>query len=157
MQNLVLVVCDSNRTYSPLAAAILAKELSDHPVLRDWQVRSAGAFVGPSPQLSYAPLSSYAQTKGLSLGSAPARDINTEEIQLARFIIVCEPDTMELLRAQFNIENLHILFLPNYSTTRLYHRIPDPLLGELPVAEFFSVIQEATMNLYTQELKHITD
>jgi hypothetical protein len=153
MNNFVLVLCDSHRTYSPLTAAILAREFSTHPVLQNWHIRSAGAFAGPLPQEPFAPLVAYARSKGLDYFPDITQDMDTEELQAARFAIVCEPDTMELLSTQIDAQNSSILFLPSYCTTTMYTRIPDPLLGEIPVPEFFDVVHEATLRLYEREFK----
>lgn len=104
----ILLLCTGNICRSPLAEALLARELTDHKV---WSAGLAALVGQPADTLSVA----VALVHNLDINAHRAQQVNSWMCQRAELILVMEPLHKNQLEHQFPLVRGKVFLLGQYS------------------------------------------
>jgi len=129
----ILFVCTANRFRSPLAAAMLGRNLEAMGIARSWQVASAGTWAQPGqpalPQICEA-----AQRAGLDLSGHRSVRVSRKTLSSYDLVLVMQASQREALLSEFPDFKDSIYLLSEVAERRTYD-IPDALGSEQEIAE----------------------
>jgi protein-tyrosine-phosphatase len=129
----VLFVCTANRFRSPLAAAFLARALTDMGIAGDWRVGSAGTWAIPG-QPALLPVSQAARRFGIDLSGHRATRVSRKVLSAYDLILVMEAGHREALLTELP-ELKERLYLLSEVVERRSYGIPDSLESEEGILE----------------------
>ena len=119
----IVFVCTRNRFRSPLAAAILKRELATHKIPGEWIVESAGSWVHdlvpPTPEAFFE-----AAKRGLDISSHIAQGIEALDLDSIDLLLVMEQGQKESILLDFPHLTDRIYLLSELSGPAF--TIPDP-------------------------------
>lgn len=125
----IVFVCTKNQFRSPLAAAILNKELATRKIPGEWIVDSAGSWVADlAPATPEALIE--AEKRGLDLSSHTAKGIETLDFDSIDLLLVMEQGQKESVLLEFPK-----LFDRTFLVSELSgpgYSIPDPYITKEP-------------------------
>jgi len=134
----IVFVCTRNRFRSPLAAAILKRELATHKIPGEWIVESAGSWVHdllpPTPEAFFE-----AAKRGLDISSHIAQGIEALDLDSIDLLLVMEQGQKESILTDFPklIDRTYLLSeLSGPAFT-----IPDPYVSKEPFSEIAQEIE----------------
>lgn len=144
----IVFVCTKNQFRSPLATAMLRRELATRNKLGDWTVDSAGSWVQdlvlPTPDAFIE-----AEKRGLDLSSYIARGIETLDLDSIDLFLVMEQGQKESILLDFPKLRDRIYLLSELSGPA--YSIPDPYITN----EICSDIAEEIENLIKDNFEEI--
>ena len=128
----IVFVCTRNRFRSPLAAAILKRELATRKIPGEWIVESAGSWVQdllpPTPEAFIE-----AAKRGLDLSSHISQGIEAFDLDSVDLLLVMEIGQKESILLDFPKLSGRIFLLSELSG--LAFTIPDPYLTKESFSE----------------------
>lgn len=134
----IVFVCTKNRFRSPLAAAMLRRELMIRKVPGDWIIESTGSWVEvplpPTPE-AFAE----AEKRGLDISSHTSLGIETLDFDTINLLLVMESGQKESILLDFPMLNHRTFLLSELSGPAF--SIPDPYLSKEPFSDIASEIE----------------
>ena len=128
----IVFVCTKNRFRSPLAAAMLRRELMIRKVPGDWIIESTGSWVEeplpPTPE-AFAE----AEKRSLDLSAHVAQGIESMDIDSIDLLLVMEQGQKESILLDFPDITGRIFLLTELSGTP--YSIPDPYVSKEPFGD----------------------
>lgn len=125
----IAFVCTRNRFRSPLAAAILQRELADRNIPGEWVIESAGSWVhdlvSPTPEAIIE-----AAKRGLDISSHTAQGIETLDLDSIDLLLVMEQGQKESILLDFPQLTNRTFLLSEFSGPAF--SIPDPYITKEP-------------------------
>ena len=125
----IAFVCTKNRFRSPLAAAILQRELADRNIPGEWVIESAGSWVhdlvSPTPEAIIE-----AAKRGLDISSHTAQGIETLDLDSIDLLFVMEQGQKESILLDFPQLTNRTFLLSELSGPAF--NIPDPYVTKEP-------------------------
>ena len=96
----ILMICTANQCRSPVAAALLRRQLTEQNSNTPWTVESAGTWaVGARP--AHAQMCKVAEEAGLDLSQHRARNVETLALNSYALILTMEQSHKEALQVEF--------------------------------------------------------
>jgi protein-tyrosine phosphatase len=96
----ILIICTANQCRSPVAEALLRRQLSEHDNHTPWIVESAGTWaVGARP--AHAQMCKVAEEAGLDLSRHRARNVEDLTLNNYALILTMEQNHKEALQVEF--------------------------------------------------------
>lgn len=123
----ILIVCTANQCRSPVAAALLQKELQNGASTQAWQVESAGVWASPGKP-AHQEMRRAALEVGLDLGAHRAHPIETLQ-PLTNFdlILTMEQSQKEAIQIEFPQVSKRVYLLSEMAG--IAYDIADPIGG----------------------------
>lgn len=125
----IAFVCTRNRFRSPLAEAILQRELADRNIPGEWVIESAGSWVHdlvpPTPEAIIE-----AAKRGLDISSHTAQGIETLDLDSIDLLLVMEQGQKESILLDFPQLTNRTFLLSELSGPAF--NIPDPYVTKEP-------------------------
>jgi protein-tyrosine phosphatase len=160
----VLFVCTANRFRSPLAAAMLKKNLEDLGIAGDWRISSAGTWATPG-QPAIPEVFEAAQRFGIDLSGHRSARVSRTLISAYNLILVMQAGQKEALLTEFPHLQERV-YLLSYVAERRSYDITDTLGSEQEapevIAELDSLIRRGLDSIcvlatYLSNNKRISD
>lgn len=96
----ILIVCTANQCRSPVAEALLRRQLAEHESNTPWTVESAGTWaIGARPV--HAQMGKVAEEAGLDLSRHRARNVEDLALNSYALILTMEQSHKEALQVEF--------------------------------------------------------
>ena len=145
----IAFVCTRNRFRSPLAAAILQRELSDRNIPGEWVIESAGSWVHdlvpPTPEAFIE-----AAKRCLDISSHTAQSIEALDLDSIDFLLVMEQGQKESILLDFPQLTNRTFLLSELSGPAF--SIPDPYVTKEPsdvIAQEIEILIESNFDQIT--------
>lgn len=123
----ILMVCTANLFRSPIAAALLEREIDLQDNAADWIVRSAGTWTNNGAPVPPITLQVGKSLNIHGLQSHRTRQVDEQLLAESDLIIVMESNHKEAIQSEFADTKGRIFVLPEIVVQKSYD-IPDPTL-----------------------------
>lgn len=138
----VLVICLGNICRSPLGEGIL----HHHKPNTDWHIDSAGIgnwHVGSAPDNRSIKV---AMENGIDISSQKTRQITQDDFNTFDFILVMEPDQIEILERNYSKGKAQVKLITEWAHPNENIIVPDPYYGEQKDFSFaFNLLEKSCL------------
>ena len=145
----ILFICTANQFRSPLAAALLRKNLEDMGMADSWRIASAGIWAKPGHPV-VSGLAEAAQTFGIDLSSHRSVRVSQSLIADYDLLLVMQAGQKEALLSEFPELEDRVYLLSELTERRSYD-IPDALGSAQEmlevIAELESLLQRGLQSI----------
>ena len=124
----ILIICTANQCRSPLAEALLRRQLNTNHPTEDWRIDSAGTWA-TNGRSAHADMRTAAAEVGLDLTAHRARNVDSVNLEAYDLLLTMEQNHKEAIQVEFpDIRDRIYLLSEMFGVV---YDIPDPIGGPL--------------------------